>query len=188
MLCQALLDEAATVVVKRVTPVDVEAMTKVWSRAFKGARPADLQAAFDAWWDGLGPDARVDTLPAPGKIQVHLTALILRRSSRSEPGRVFTPPRPEFIAAHREVREAVRAGGPMAGLMAEVLRGLPEPLPESARRTCPRCDGSGWVDTAASIASLTDPSMRRAEIEVYPCPECRPAQFHEFLGGGSNDA
>jgi hypothetical protein len=121
-------------------------------------------------------------LPTSGKIQVHLTALILRRSSRSEPERAFTPPRAEFIAAHVAFREKVRMG--MRGeALQEALRELPEPLPESARRKC-RCDGSGWVDTVASVASLTDPTKQRGEIEVYPCPECRPAQFHEHIGGG----
>jgi hypothetical protein len=202
-LCHALLAEAGTVVVRRVSTEEVDTMANSWYRAFQRTAATDLEKAFEAWFDAVG-ERRVDTLPTSGAIQVHLTAMITARSGAAVEPTQWTPAREEFRAAHRGFRAQVQTacrmrlkmphvhakGVPspehMTGcpecaridevqdLVAELLAELPEPLPLSPRR-CTCFDASGYVQEQGG------------EGRWYPCRKCRPDAFARWVGGDNDN-
>ncbi len=62
-----------------------------------------------------------------------------------------------------------------------VLADMPEPVADESDRRgwsgC-RCDGSGMIDTKASMAALV--SSEDLPRDVYPCPKCNANLFHRW--------
>jgi hypothetical protein len=184
-LCQQLLREASAVVVRRVSEDEIQAMTASWARAFDRTKAALLAEAFEAWFEGLGPDARVDTLPTAAKIQVHLAAVVRRGSGSLPYGPApasFQRPRPEFLTSLRVLaEEAKEAGLPLFSLgpggLAPDLRLGPSIRTKhdhrpglyglEGRQGCPRCEEIDHVQK--TLTEMVGRILLPAEDSARPC-------------------
>ena len=172
-----------------------------WLRSYGDKNPQALPTPAQIWahHKALAGLTRQETTarefqrPRPEFVEAHMAAIAsIKRIGKQGQARsrhehvepVFDPATTEMITTGREDCPACAEIEERQQQITGILEKLPEPLSGSTR-PC-RCDGSGWIADKASQA------RREAEngwaLDVYPCPTCRPKQFHEWRAPAGDDA
>ncbi len=86
----------------------------------------------------------------------------------------------ELATTGREKCNACKGQAKRRAQIAEALELRPEAR-EPKARPC-RCPGDGFIETKQSTANR-ESLVWAGPTEVYPCPDCRPQQFHEWRTG-----
>lgn len=193
---EALTREMAQLISKKVAGADFASAVDVYVKHFASTPDEVLADAVTRWQETV---ENPHSLPAVRVLRAYMGRAV--PVDDRDGGRTWVAPRPEFVQAHvafqeearriwarrqtphthradrcRECEQSDAALQQLAVMLAE----LPAPL-EGGTRPC-RCDGSGWVDTAASWAAVTAQDVDTVR-EVFPCPVCRPEQFHAWQDG-----